>query len=176
MKFLDELTQWLNKILLVIAGVALTAIVVLTVGNIFSRNLWAPIKGMVELVGFCGAIAAAFALGFAQVKRAHIAVDVLVLKFSRRTQKLLSAVNAILGVVFCHRRLAVGPVGQYAPAYRGSHRNPQDDLSSGRLRVCFRVFRDGPRPRGRLFEGPHHRPRSKIAWTLQPPESSGSSP
>jgi TRAP-type C4-dicarboxylate transport system permease small subunit len=100
MKFLDELTQWLNKILLVIGGLALTAIAALTVGNIFSRNLWAPIKGMVELVGFCGAIAAAFALGFAQVKHAHIAVDVLVLKFSKRTQKLLSAVNAILGAVF----------------------------------------------------------------------------
>jgi len=100
MKFLDELIQWLNKSLLVLGGIALTAIVVLTVGNIFSRNLWAPIKGMVELAGFCGAIAAAFALGFAQVKRAHIAVDVLVLKFSRRTQKFLSAVNAILGAVF----------------------------------------------------------------------------
>lgn len=100
MKFLDQLTQWLNKILLVIGGLALTAIVALTVGNIFSRNLWAPIKGMVELVGFCGAIAAAFALGFAQVKHAHIAVDVLVLKFSKQTQKFLLAVNAILGAGF----------------------------------------------------------------------------
>lgn len=100
MKFLDDLIRWLNKILLVIGGVALTAIVALTVGNIFSRNLWAPIKGMVELVGFCGAIAAAFALGFAQVKQAHIAVDVLVLKFSKRTQRFLLAVNAILGAAF----------------------------------------------------------------------------
>jgi TRAP-type C4-dicarboxylate transport system permease small subunit len=100
MKFLDELTQWLNKILLVIGGLALTAIVLLTVGNIFSRNLWAPIKGMVELAGFCGAIAAVFALGFAQVKQAHIAVDVLVLKFSKQTRKFLSAVNATLGAAF----------------------------------------------------------------------------
>jgi len=100
MKFLNELTQWLNKILMVIGGVALTAIVALTIGNIYSRNLGVPIKGMVELVGFCGAIAAVFALGFAQVKQVHIAVDVLVLKFSKRTQKFLLAVNAILGAVF----------------------------------------------------------------------------
>ena len=100
MKFLDDLIQWLNRILLVLGGVALAAIVALTVGNIFSRNLWAPIKGMVELVGFCGAIAAAFALGFAQVKQAHIAVDVLVLKFSKRTRKFILAVNASLGAAF----------------------------------------------------------------------------
>ena len=99
-KFLDDLIQWLNRILLVLGGVALAAIVALTVGNIFSRNLWAPIKGMVELVGFCGAIAAAFALGFAQVKQAHIAVDVLVLKFSKRTRKFILAVNASLGAAF----------------------------------------------------------------------------
>lgn len=100
MEFLDKISRRLNQTLAVIAGISLAAMIVLTVGNIWSRILWAPIKGTVELIGFFGAIAAAFTLGFSQIHNAHTAVDILVLKFSKKTQKLLQAFNALVGAAF----------------------------------------------------------------------------
>ncbi len=100
MEFLDKLSRRLNQALAVIAGIALAAMIALTVGNICSRILWAPIKGTVELIGFFGAVAAAFTLGFSQIHNAHTAVDILVLKFSKKNQKLLQAFNALVGAAF----------------------------------------------------------------------------
>jgi TRAP-type C4-dicarboxylate transport system permease small subunit len=100
MTFLDRLVQRLNQLLMVVAGAALFGIVLITVGNIWMRLIWAPIKGAVELIGFFGALAAAFALGFSQMKNAHIAVDALTLKFSKKTQNALKILNALIGAVF----------------------------------------------------------------------------
>ncbi len=84
MEFLDKISRRLNQALAVIAGVSLAAMIALTVGNIWSRILWVPINGTVELIGFFGAIAAAFTLGFSQMHNAHTAVDILVLKFPKK--------------------------------------------------------------------------------------------
>jgi TRAP-type C4-dicarboxylate transport system permease small subunit len=100
MTFLDRLVQRLNQLMMVVAGAALFGIVLITVGNIWMRLIWAPIKGSVELIGFFGAVAAAFALGFSQMKNAHIAVDALTLKFSKKTQNALKILNALIGAVF----------------------------------------------------------------------------
>lgn len=100
MIFLEKLTQRLNQIMMVIGGVAVAGMIALTVGNIWLRILWKPIKGSVELIGFLGAIAAAFALGYTQVKKTHIAVDILTLKFSKKTRRFLEGVNSLLGAAF----------------------------------------------------------------------------
>lgn len=100
MIFLEKLTQRLNQIMMVIGGVAVAGMIALTVGNIWLRILWKPIKGSVELIGFLGAIAAAFALGYTQVKKTHIAVDILTLKFSQKTRRFLEGVNSLLGAAF----------------------------------------------------------------------------
>jgi TRAP-type C4-dicarboxylate transport system permease small subunit len=42
----------------------------------------------------------AFALGSTQIGRGHIAVDVLVLRFSVRTRKILNGINCFICVVF----------------------------------------------------------------------------
>jgi TRAP-type C4-dicarboxylate transport system permease small subunit len=97
---LDKLIRVLHQIMLIVAGLALAAMIVVTIGNIGSRLLWAPIKGTVELTGFFGAIAAAFALGATQLRAGHTAVDILILKFSKGTQQLLRGANAIIGTIF----------------------------------------------------------------------------
>jgi len=98
--FLDRLIKRLNQVLMIAAGAALFGIVLITVGNIWMRLIWAPIKGAVELIGFLGAVAAAFALGFSQLKNAHIAVDALTAQFSKKVQHALKIVNALIGAVF----------------------------------------------------------------------------
>jgi TRAP-type C4-dicarboxylate transport system permease small subunit len=57
--------------------------------NMLLRPLGIPLKGAYELVGFLGALGVAFALGYAQMIRSHIAVRILATQYSKRTQRAL---------------------------------------------------------------------------------------
>jgi TRAP-type C4-dicarboxylate transport system permease small subunit len=100
MPTLDQWSRRLTQVLAAIGAAAVAGMIALTVGNIGLRILWKPIKGSVELIGFLGAVAAAFALGYAQVHRSHIAVDILTQRFSKRTRAVLEGMNRILGAAF----------------------------------------------------------------------------
>ncbi len=100
MRILDKISRFLNMILILIGGVFLVGMIILTCGNIFSRLVWAPIPGTFELMGYSGAIVTAFALGYTQMKRGHIAVDVLVDKFPSGIRKALNVVNNSVCLAF----------------------------------------------------------------------------
>jgi TRAP-type C4-dicarboxylate transport system permease small subunit len=100
MSFLNKVAELLNQILIWLAGGLLCIMVILTCANIFFRVTWVPIPGTFELMGYLSAVATAFALGYAQLKKTHIWVDVLVQRFSNRTQRILTGVNAILCTAF----------------------------------------------------------------------------
>ena len=100
MVVLDKITQILTQMLMWIAGVFLATMTILTCANIFLRLVWVPVRGTFELMGFFGAIVTAFALGFTQIGRGHIAVDILVLKFPSKTQKTLNAINYLICMIF----------------------------------------------------------------------------
>ena len=100
MVILEKTSRWLNKLLVWLGGVFLAAMVVLTCSNIFLRTVWVPIKGTYELMGFFGAIVAAFALGYTQVSKGHIAVDILVDRFSSKTRKITGIINCAACAVF----------------------------------------------------------------------------
>jgi len=74
--------------------------IVLTCANIISRLVWVPIIGTFEMMGYFGAIVTAFALGYTQLKKGHIAVDVLVNTFSERVRKILTLVNNFICCLF----------------------------------------------------------------------------
>lgn len=100
MDFLDRINQFLIRLLTFIGGFFLVAMVLMTCANIFSRNVWVPIKGTFELMGFFGAIVTAFALGYTQLNKGHIAVDVLINTFSERTRRTLQIINNGVCTVF----------------------------------------------------------------------------
>ncbi len=100
MNFLDRINQTLNQALMWIAGLLLAGTVLLTCANIFLRVIWIPVRGTFELVGYSGAVLTAFALGYAQTRRGHIAVDVLVLRFSQKTQRILDIINHCICMIF----------------------------------------------------------------------------
>ena len=100
MDFLDKINLFLSRLLTFIGGVFLVAMVLMTCANIFSRNIWIPIRGTFELMGYFGAIVTAFALGSTQLKKGHIAVDVLINTFSDNTKKILQVVNNGICAVF----------------------------------------------------------------------------
>ena len=99
MEFLQKISDTLNQALAWIAGSFLLAMILLTCANIFLRRVWTPLLGTFELMGYFGAIVTAFALGYTQIKKGHIAVDVLVLRFSEKTQAFLK-VSTISSVWF----------------------------------------------------------------------------
>lgn len=100
MTIIEKISTILNRIMIVFAGIFLAAMILITCLNIFSRLFWSPIKGTYELMGYFGALVTAFALGYTQLKKAHIAVDVLVGQFSKRAQLMLQGFNCLVGTVF----------------------------------------------------------------------------
>jgi TRAP-type C4-dicarboxylate transport system permease small subunit len=100
MKLLETASLWLNRFLLAWAGVFLLGMIGLTCANIVSREVWRPVPGSFELMGFAGAVVAALALGTTQMRRGHIAVDVLVQRFPRRIRRLLAGVNHLVCGLF----------------------------------------------------------------------------
>jgi len=100
MQTLDKISQILNQALVLIGGIFLVGMIVLTCGNIFFRTIWVPIPGTFELMGYSGAVVAAFALGYTQLKKGHIAVDVLVNMFPKPVQKLVQTINFAVGFIF----------------------------------------------------------------------------
>ena len=100
MIYLTKITSCLNSILTFLAGIILIVMVLLTCANIVFRMFWVPISGTYELMGFSGALLTAFALAYTQIKKGHIAVDVLVNIFPAKTRWVLAAINNAMCFVF----------------------------------------------------------------------------
>lgn len=100
MVVLEKISKILNQVLLWIAGLFLLAMITITGANIVLRLFGLPLRGTFELMGYFGAVVTAFALGYTQIKRVHIAVDIVVLRFSKKSQKILHAVNHLVCMVF----------------------------------------------------------------------------
>ncbi|MBW1996547.1 MAG: TRAP transporter small permease [Deltaproteobacteria bacterium] len=100
MAVLEKISNFLNRVLVLIAGSFLAAMIILTCANIFFRIVWMPVRGTYELLGYFGAIVTAFALGYTQQRKGHIAVDILVLGFSKRRRRILDCINSALCMIF----------------------------------------------------------------------------
>ncbi len=100
MEFLNKVNKQLNQLLVQIAGFFLVIMILLTCANIFLRLVWVPVRGTFELMGFFQSIVAAFALGYTQMKRGHISVDILINNFSEKTKRILNAINDLICFVF----------------------------------------------------------------------------
>ena len=96
MEILEKISQILNRTFMLIAGAFMAAMILITCANIFLRIVWVPIKGTFELMGFFGAVATAFVLGYTQLKKAHISVDILVNGFSQRIRAVFNGINYLL--------------------------------------------------------------------------------
>jgi TRAP-type C4-dicarboxylate transport system permease small subunit len=100
MSVLEKISEILSRVLTIFAGIFLAAMILITCLNVFSRLFWDPIKGTYELMGYFGALVTAFALGYTQMKKAHIAVDVLVTLFPPKTQLILQGINCLICTIF----------------------------------------------------------------------------
>ena len=96
---LERWIRWLSRVLAGVAAVVLAFMMFLMVTDVFCRYvLNRPILGAFEITEFMMMILVFFAIAHAQVRKAHISVDVLVLKLSKRTQQIFQAIGSLLGL------------------------------------------------------------------------------
>jgi TRAP-type C4-dicarboxylate transport system permease small subunit len=93
-----NLTGRLSRGINVIAGIAITFIMLLTVLDVILRCFRMPITGAYELVAFSGAIVVGFALPLTSFLRGHIYVDFLVLKLPPRARAICNGLTRCLGM------------------------------------------------------------------------------
>ncbi len=92
----NNLSRWFSWI----GGVTLLSLTGIACANMLMRPIGTPITGAYELVGFFGALVVALPLGFAQITRSHISVDILATRYSKRTQRIMNAISSFLCMLF----------------------------------------------------------------------------
>ncbi len=99
-RFLDLIATRASALLACLAGIMLVAMMLLACSNMVIRAFATSIKGTVEMVGFCGAMLTAFSLGYAQIKKGHIAVGLLAKLFPVRLRSLMDALQHFASAIF----------------------------------------------------------------------------
>ena len=99
--FLKRLNLILNRGLVFLASCCLVVMVFLTVGEMVLRVFGTPMAGIVEVVGWMAAAITAFALGYTQIHKGHVAINLLTERFNRRLRVILdAAMNMISTALF----------------------------------------------------------------------------
>jgi len=98
--FLERVSQALSKWFLWIGGIALLTLTGIACANMVMRPLGVPLTGAYELVGFFGALAVALPLGYTQIARSHISVDILATRYPKKTTRIMNGISSLLCVVF----------------------------------------------------------------------------
>jgi len=99
--FLDKISRALVALLATIAGCALVFMTGLICCNIAMCLIFnAPVTGTYELMGLCGALVTALSLGYTQVQRKHISVDILTNTFAPQWQQAARVASDAVCLVF----------------------------------------------------------------------------
>jgi TRAP-type C4-dicarboxylate transport system permease small subunit len=109
---LIRLESLLQKLLMAVAAFFLLAMMLMTCADIVCRQVWKPLSGVFELMGYFGALVVACALGYTQRRKDHIAVDILTNHFPSRIRIVLDAVNRLVCMLFAI--LAAWQIGKIA--------------------------------------------------------------
>ena len=86
----------ISKILSAVAGIALTAMMCLTVADVVGRAGGHPILGTYEIVGLLGVVTIGFAVPFTSWKRRHVYMEFLIEKLSPRGRDVLNVGTRVL--------------------------------------------------------------------------------
>jgi TRAP-type C4-dicarboxylate transport system permease small subunit len=100
MNYLDKFNKFLNKILMILGGIAVLSLMGLATGNVVLRIFHMPYRGAYEIVSFLGAVVIAFALAYTQKRKGHIVVDILTEKFPKKLNRVLDAINYFVTLIF----------------------------------------------------------------------------
>lgn len=96
---LENVSNALNRWSSWAAGGTLVAIMLVTVINMVMREVHVPFGGTAEVVGWLAALTAALALGYTQINRGHVAMDIFVVRLRQRAQAIIDAIMSFMSMV-----------------------------------------------------------------------------
>ncbi len=99
MKTLSALDALVNRALAAIAGIALIAMMLFTVADMVLRAFGHPVAGSYEVIGWLSAVAMALALGYAQLHKGHVAIDLVVERLRPRARAVVEILNALAALL-----------------------------------------------------------------------------
>ncbi len=99
MKTLSALDSLVNRALAAIAGIALIAMMLFTVADMVLRAFGHPVAGSYEVIGWLSAVAMALALGYAQLHKGHVAIDLVVERLRPRARAVVEILNALAALL-----------------------------------------------------------------------------
>lgn len=97
---LKRINEFLNNAFALVGGIALVSMMAIACVNMAMRLAGNPISAAFELVGYFGALTVSLPLGYAQIKKSHIAVDILSSHFSPAVRAVIKGIGLALGTVF----------------------------------------------------------------------------
>ena len=100
MELLKRINEFLNNGFALVGGITLVSMMIIACVNMGMRLMGSPISAAFELVGYFGALTVSLPLGYAQIKKSHIAVDILSSHFPPAVRRLVRVVGLALGTVF----------------------------------------------------------------------------
>jgi TRAP-type C4-dicarboxylate transport system permease small subunit len=100
MGHLKRINEWLSDVFLWIGGIALVVMTGVSCLNMGLRAVGLPLAGIYDLVCYLGALVAALPLAYTQLKKGHIAVDIVSLLFPTWLRKTAVGISYVLGMVF----------------------------------------------------------------------------
>ena len=99
MKGILNAVHAVSRLLNIIAGISLTFLMLLTIGDVILRIFRRPIVGTYELVAFAGAVVIGFSLPLTTWFRGHIFVDFFIQKFSKKVQDVFNIATRCLVII-----------------------------------------------------------------------------
>lgn len=97
MNTLEKIADALATYLHYVAGAAVVGMMLITCADVVLRYLRMPIPGAYELVSFLGGISVAFAMAHTTLGKGHVAVSIVVRRFSKFWQNTIDATTSFLG-------------------------------------------------------------------------------
>jgi len=95
-----NILRFVSKLLNIIAGIAVTFMMLLTVTDVLLRAGGHPIIGTFEVVGLSLALVIGFAIPQVSLDRGHVAMDFLLVKLPKRSKNVMNTFTRVLGLIF----------------------------------------------------------------------------
>jgi TRAP-type C4-dicarboxylate transport system permease small subunit len=91
--------RFVSNILNIIAGIAVTFMMLLTVTDVLLRAGGRPIIGTFEIVALSLALVIGFAIPKVSLDRGHVTMDFLLVKLSQRGREVMNTFTRLLGLI-----------------------------------------------------------------------------
>jgi TRAP-type C4-dicarboxylate transport system permease small subunit len=92
--FSGRLSKWME----IVAGIALTGVMLLIGSDIVGRLLGFPVPGTYEIVSLAGGLIIGLALPATSRAQGHVATDILLAKLSMQSRRVLTLATRLIGI------------------------------------------------------------------------------